>query len=67
MGVHISLLVAVVSSLSQGRELSAGMMHLPYGFMMTGGVRDVDTAERTADGKRYGISNTWVGCLSLPV
>ena len=48
------LTVGCFSSLSQGRELSAGMMHLPYGFMMTGGVRDVDTAERTADGKRYG-------------
>ena len=65
MDLYVSFWVAV-SSLSQGRELSAGMIHLPYGFVMTGGVKDVDTAERTADGKRYGI-RAWVGSRALPV
>ena len=39
-------------SLNQPRELSAGMMHVPLGFLMTGGIEDIQTGEITEDGAR---------------
>ena len=51
------LYTAFISSLNQGRELSAGMMHVPLGFIITGGVKGIATSESTVDGERYGIES----------
>ena len=42
----------VVPTLNQPRELSAGMMHVPLGFVVTGGIEDISTGEVTQDGAR---------------
>ena len=53
----VIVLSSILSSLNQGRELSAGMMHVPLGFIITGGAKGVASAEKTVDGKRDGMKN----------
>ena len=45
--------------LNQPRELSAHMYHVPLGFVMTGGVPDLETAESLVDGARDGIKRIY--------
>lgn len=33
------------------------MMHVPLGFIITGGVKGIATSESTVDGERYGIES----------
>merc|ERR1712027_22755 len=46
-----------VPTLNQPRELSAGMMHVPLGFMVTGGIEDLQTGEITQNGAKM-VTNT---------